>query len=495
MAEGGRPRDGLTARFSAAEILSAAGARLRAAGARDFFEGVSTDTRTIAPGSLFVALKGERFDGHDFIGDAFAKGSAGAVVKRGVEFLPAAGRAGALFEVNDPLAALGALARLHRARFSIPVGAVAGSNGKTTTKEMAAAVLRARGEALATEGNLNNEVGVPLTLLRLEPSHRAAVVELGMSNPGELARLTAIAQPTAGLVTLVSGEHLEFLKDLDGVAEAEGELYRGLPEGATAVVNADDPRCMAQAERTGSGVRKIFFGKSARADVRLLRVTPLGTEGQEIFLEGEEGGDGVGRRRLGENLQRSIVRLSVRLSFVGEHNAMNAVAAAALARALSFSFEEISSGLSAARPFAHRSKVVRTASGLVLLDDCYNANPSSMAAALTTLGTLGGSGRRVAVLGDMLELGKAEAREHRALGERAAGAAEVIAFFGSRSADAFESARGVGLSADAAAHFDDVVALLAWLLPRLRAGDTVLVKGSRGMKLERVVDALAGSSA
>lgn len=447
------------------------------------------------PGSLFVALKGDRFDGHDFIGDAFAKGAAGAVVKRGAQLPPGAGRVGSLFEVDDPLAALGALARLHRARFSIPVGAVAGSNGKTTTKEMAAAILGARGEALATEGNLNNEVGVPLTLLRLEPSHRAAVVELGMSNPGELARLTAIAQPTAGLVTLVAEEHLEFLKDLDGVAEAEGELYRGLPEGATAVVNADDPRCMVQAERTRSGVRKIFFGKSPGMDVRLLQVTPLGTEGQEIFLEGEEGGDGVGRRRLGGNLERSVVRLSVRLSFVGEHNAMNAAAAAALARALSFSFEEISSGLSAARPIAHRSKVVRTASGLVLLDDCYNANPSSMSAALTTLGALAGSGRRVAVLGDMLELGEAEAHEHRALGERAAGSADVIAFFGPRSAGAFESARSVGLPTNAATHFDDVAELLAWLLPRLRPGDTVLVKGSRGMKLERIVDALAGSSA
>jgi UDP-N-acetylmuramoyl-tripeptide--D-alanyl-D-alanine ligase len=394
--------------------------------------------------------------------------------------------------VDETLAALGALARLHRARFSIPVGAVAGSNGKTTTKEMAAAILLSRGQALATEGNLNNEIGVPLTLLRLEPSHRAAVVELGMSTSGELGRLTTIARPTAGLVTLVAAEHLEFLGDLDGVAEAEGELYRGLPEGAIAVVNADDPRCVAQAERTGSGVRKIFFGKSAKADVRLLGVTPLGMEGQEICLEGEEGGDGAGRLQLGKDLQRS--RFTVRLSFVGEHNAMNAVAAAALARALSFSFEEISSGLSAARPYAHRSRVVKTASGLVLLDDCYNANPSSMAAALATLETLAGSGRRVAVLGDMLELGEAEAREHRALGERAAAAADVVAFFGPRCVGAFEAALAAGLPEGRAAPFDDVDALLAWLAPRLRPGDTVLVKGSRGMKLERVVDALTGFS-
>ena len=490
MAPGARPRNGLTARFSTAEVLGACGARLLAAGAGGVFDGVSTDTRSIRPGSLFVALKGDRFDAHDFLPDAAERGAAGAVVRRGTELPPGAAPRLSLFEVEETRAALGALARFHRDRFAIPLGAVAGSNGKTTTKEMVAAILRTRGDALATEGNLNNEIGVPLTLLRLEPSHRAGVVEVGMSGPGELARLTAIVRPTAGIVTVVAAEHLEFLGDLDGVAEAEGELYRGLPEGTTAVVNADDPRCVAQAERVGPGVRRISFGKSPGVDVRLLRVTPLGREGQEILLEGEEGGEGTGRSRLGENLQRSRVQRSIRLSFVGEHNAMNATAAAALARALSFSFEEISSGLSAARPFAHRSRLL-AAHGLTILDDCYNANPSSMAAALDTLGTLAGPGRRVAVLGDMLELGEAEAREHRALGERAARRADLAAFFGPRSAEAFGTAAATGLGEGRAAHFTEVDPLLSWLKPRLRPGDTVLVKGSRGMRLERVVEALA----
>ncbi len=240
----------MTARFTEQEVVEATGGRLVRPGAHPVFDGVSTDTRTVTPGALFVALQGDRFDAHDFLSDAFAKGAAGAVVRRGAS-LPAVPATGALVEVDDTLAALGALARFHRARFAIPVGAVAGSNGKTTTKEMAAAILRTRGPALATEGNLNNEVGVPLTLLRLGEEHRAAVVELGMSNPGELARLAAMAKPDAGLVTLVAAEHLEFLKDLDGVAEAEGELYRALRPGAVAVVNADDPRCVAQAERAG----------------------------------------------------------------------------------------------------------------------------------------------------------------------------------------------------------------------------------------------------
>src|ERR1019366_3342295 len=277
-----------------------------------------------------------------------------------------------LFEVDDTLRALGALAGFHRRRFSIPVGAVAGSNGKTTTKEMVAAILRTRGPALVTEGNLNNEVGVPLTLLRLRPEHGAAVLELGMSAPGELARLTAMARPDVAVVTLVAPEHLEFLKDLGGVAEAEGEVYRGLLPGSVAVVNADDARCVAQAERVASGVRKISFGRGALADVRLLGSTSLGVEGQEICLEGEEGegGGGAGRSRSGSNLQ--LRRVTVRLGVVGEHNAMNAAEAAATALALSFSFEEISADLAAARPFAHRSRVVPGAGGITILDDCYN---------------------------------------------------------------------------------------------------------------------------
>jgi len=397
-----------------------------------------------------------------------------------------------LFEVDDTLFALGALAAFHRRRFAIPVAAVAGSNGKTTTKEMLASILRTRGPALATEGNLNNEIGVPLTVFRMAPEHRAAVLELGMSAPGELARLTAIARPDAGVVTLVAAEHLEFLKDLDGVANAEGELYRGLLPGSFAVVNADDARCVAQAERAAAGVKRIFFGRSPLADVRLVESTSLGVEGQKIFLEGEEW-DGRSRGgRLGGNLQRS--RCEVKLGFVGEHNAMNAAAAAATARALSYSFEEISSGLSSARPYSHRSRVVSGAGGITILDDCYNASPASMEAALATLASLvaGEKGRAVAVLGDMLELGSFEEEAHRALGRRARESGVAIAaFFGPRSPLTFKEFFS---SSSSSAHFTEIKPLLAWLRPRLAPGDVLLVKGSRGMKLERVVDALAAAT-
>ncbi len=473
--------------FTAADVERATGAAAPA-GAPAAFAAVSMDTRSIPAGALFVALKGERFDAHAFLGEAKARGAGAAVVRKGT---PAA--AGLpLFEVDDTLRSLGALAAFHRRRFAIPVAAVAGSNGKTTTKEMLASILGTRGNALATEGNLNNEIGVPLTVLRMAPEHGAAVFELGMSAPGELARLTEITRPDAGVVTLVAAEHLEFLKDLDGVAEAEGELYRGLLPGSVAVVNADDARCVAQAERAAAGVRKILFGKSLLADVRLLRVEPLGVEGMKIFLEGEEWEAGACRLVGGSKLQRRSVEVT--LGFVGEHNAMNAAAAAATALALSFSFEEISRGLALARPYSHRSRVVPGAGGITILDDCYNASPASMEAALATLASLvaGGKGRAVAVLGDMLELGSFEEDAHRALGRcaRESGVA-LAAFFGPRSPLTFKEFR----SSSSSAHFTEVEALLAWLRPRLSPGDVILVKGSRGMKLERVVDALAGAGA
>ncbi len=492
----------MTTRFTAGEVLRATGARLRDGDGAGTFTGVSTDTRTIAPASLFVALKGERFDAHDFLPEAKAKGAAAAIVRTGtpaVSGLP-------LFMVDDTLQALGALAALHRRRFAIPLAAVAGSNGKTTTKEMLASILRTRGPALATEGNLNNEVGVPLTLLRLSEEHRAAAVEMGMSAPGELARLTAMAKPDTGVVTLIAAEHLEFLKNLDGVAEAEGELYRGLLPGSVAVVNADDPRGVAQAERVASGVRKILFGRSPLADVRLVEVTSRGVEGVEICLEGEEGVGEAGRPLRGLNLQRR--RVTVRLGFVGEHNAMNAAAAAAVALSLFYTFEEISRGLSSARPYAHRSRVVAGPRGVTILDDCYNASPASMEAALATLATLtsparagaGGPGRRVAVLGDMLELGEAEESAHRELGRSARGRVEIAAFFGPRSLHSFEEfslsfSSSSSSSSSFSAHFTEIEPLLAWLSPQLRPGDTLLVKGSRGMKLERVVDALVAAAA
>ncbi|MBN1210084.1 MAG: UDP-N-acetylmuramoyl-tripeptide--D-alanyl-D-alanine ligase [Myxococcaceae bacterium] len=462
----------MAARFTDEEVAKATGASRRTGFAPGTYTGVSTDTRALTPGCLFVALQGERFDAHTFLAQARAGGAAGAVV-RDDRTLPPLPGSFPLYAVPDTLEALGALARFHRQRFRVPVAAVGGSNGKTTTKEMVGAILATRGPALKTEGNLNNEIGVPLTLFRLEPSHVAAVIEVGMNRPGEITRLARIVQPAAGLITVVQPEHLEGLGSLEGVAEAEGELFRELGPEAVAVVNLDDALIPEQARR--SPARKLTFGRAAAADVRLARVERLGREGLRATVSHQ------GRE------------WPVRLHFIGEHNALNATGAFAVGLALGYSPEECARGLEAARPYARRLNVVDGLGGITVVDDCYNANPASMDAALDTLRTLVPAGARaVAVLGDMLELGPGELEEHAALGARAAGKAQLVAFFGPRSEQGFKQAASLG---DAAAHFTEVEALAAWLKARLKAGDVVLVKGSRGMRLERVVAALTGATA
>jgi len=455
-------------RFTHAEVIAATGARPTAT-ARAPFDGVSTDSRTLAPGQLFVALRGERFDAHGFLADVVARGAAGAVTQS--EHPRAAVPAGfPLYEVADTLQALGGLGRFHRRRFNLPLGAVGGSNGKTTTKEMVGAILAVRGPALKTEGNLNNEVGLPLTLFRLQPAHVAAVVELGMNHPGEMARLTAVAEPGAALITTVQPEHLEGLGSIEGVAAAEGELFAGLSPRATAVVNLDDPHVVGQGARARGP--RIGFGRGADAEVRLVESTPRGKSGLRLVIET------AGRR------------WPVSLGFVGEHNALNATGAFALALALGYRPEECVQGLEAARPYARRLNVVEAAGGWTVVDDCYNANPASMVAALDTARTLAAGGRVVAVLGDMLELGPGEEQEHVALGARVSQVASLAAFLGPRSAWTASAAKGIE-----SAQFLEVDPLWEWLQPRLRLGDLVLVKGSRGMRLERMVEKLTGAAA
>jgi UDP-N-acetylmuramoyl-tripeptide--D-alanyl-D-alanine ligase len=435
--------------------------------------GVSTDTRTLAPGALFVALAGERFDAHAFLAEAAAKGAAAAVVN--AASAPARAGAGALplLAVPDTLPALGAIARHHRRRFSIPVVGVTGSNGKTTTREMIAAILATRGPCLRTEGNLNNEVGVPLTLLGMTGEHRSAVIEMGMNHPGEIARLAAIALPQVGLVTLAAAAHLEGLGSIDAVADAKAELYGGLPEGGIAIVNADDARMLERGRRSGRRMLTFAAGRGRRGDVVVAEVLGQGEGGLRFLL-------GIGNRELEVEIP----------GLVGAHNAMNAAAAAAAAIALGCTDGEIRRGLAAVRPVGRRLRLERLPSGVLLVDDCYNANPTSMSAGLRTLAELArGEGRRpVAVLGDMLELGAFEAEAHRALGAEAAAAGIALAaFFGPRSRAGAEAARAAGLDA---LDTEDLDQLAAWAKARLAPGDVLLVKGSRGMRLERLVEAL-----
>jgi UDP-N-acetylmuramoyl-tripeptide--D-alanyl-D-alanine ligase len=431
--------------------------------------GVSTDTRTIVPGALFVALRGERYDGHAYLAEASAKGAAAAVVADGA----AAGSPLPVLAVPDTLAALGAIARHHRRRFHIPVVGVTGSNGKTTTREMIAGILATRGPVLKTEGNLNNEVGVPLTLLGLGPEHRSAVIEMGMNHPGEIARLAAIAEPYVGVVTLAAPAHLEGLGTVDAVADAKAELYQGLQDTGIVVANADDPRMLKRAQAAGKRMLTFAAGAGRRGDVVVLEIGSQGDDGLHFVL-------GVGNREVPVHIPR----------LVGAHNAVNAAAAAAAAISLGCSDREIAQGLAAVRPVGRRLRLERLASGLRLVDDCYNANPASMSAALRTLVDLARpDARPVAVLGDMLELGAFEETAHRELGGEAARAGvRLLAAFGPRARATAEAARAAGLETF---HTDDMDALVRWARTALAPpSDVLLVKGSRGMKLERLVEAL-----
>jgi UDP-N-acetylmuramoyl-tripeptide--D-alanyl-D-alanine ligase len=461
-------------RFTAEELAEATGGRWIGAppGA---VEGVSTDTRKIAPGALFVALRGERFDAHDFVPEALAQGAAAAVVAERSAPVEQGGP-GPLLAVAHTLTALGAIARLHRQRFAIPLVAVTGSVGKTTTREMIGAILRRRGPALKTEGNLNNEVGLPLTLLGLAPEHWAGVVELGMSHAGEIARLAAIAEPQVGVVTNAGVAHIENLGSEDAIADAKAELYGGLPPGGVVVANADDARMLKRAQAAGRRLVTFAVGRKRRGDVVALEVLHHSAEGLRLLL-------GLGNREL-----------EVQLAIPGEHNAANVAAAAAACASLGCTDREIQAGLADVRPVGRRMRVERLKSGVTLLDDCYNANPASMVAALATLRDLAAAqrGRAVAALGDMLELGPDSAAMHRAVGEEVAKTGvRLYAAFGPRSKDAAEGAVAAGLAADAVFHTEDVAVLASHLRARLAPGDVLLVKGSRGMQLERLVDALA----
>ncbi len=465
--------------FCRADVAAATGGE-RVRGAQLLpLEGVSTDSRTVGKGNVFVALAGESFDGHAFLPAAAAAGAAAAVVKRGVP-LPPLPEGFGIVAVDDTQRALGALARTHRRRFpALVAGAITGSNGKTTTKELAAAIFEAAfGPTLKTLGNLNNEIGLPLTLLGLDASHAAAAIELGMSNPGEIDRLTRIAEPRAGLVTCAQPVHLEGLGSVEAVARAKGELYRALPKDAIAVANLDDPRTCAEAFASGRTVLTYGGPAHAGADVRLVRIVSHDRHGLafEVSFRGGE-------------------PAFVRIPLVGLHNAANACAALALGLALGAAPDRMLDGLTRAKGFLRRLELKPAPGGFTVLDDCYNANPVSAVAAVRTLRELAGSGRAFAVLGDMLELGSFETEGHREVG-RAAAAARVdgLVAFGPRSVELAAAAVEAGVPADRVLVTAAPEEALAWLRGRLAAGDLVLFKASRGTRLERIADPLVSGT-
>ncbi len=432
------------------------------------FTGVSTDSRNVARGELFVALRGERFDGHAFLAAAAARGAAAALVDAAF-FASSATLPMPVLIAEDTRRALGDLARAWRGRFSVPLIAIAGSNGKTTTKEMLAAILRASaGDAhvLATLGNLNNDIGVPLTLLGLRETHRICAIELGMNQAGEIAYLAGIARPGIALVTNAQREHLEFLHSVEQVAAENAAVYAALPADGIAVLNADDPQ--AEVFRAAAGERRVVdFGLERAAMVRGgCRLQQLASEISIATPAGD---------------------LQATLAIPGAHNVRNALAAAACAHAAGIAPAAIAAGLNAFRPYSGRLQIKRAVQGATLIDDSYNANPDSVRAAIEVLA--GAGGRTLLVLGDMGEVGEQGADFHAEVGRYAKERGiEAMYALGELTAHAVA---GFGTGAR---HFASSETLLAALGAWSGTGCTLLVKGSRLMQMERVVAALAGQN-
>ena len=454
-------------------MLAATGGNLLCGDRERVFAGFSIDSRSIAPGNVFVAIRGQVHDGHRFIPDVVAGGVRGIMVdgsKVETLALDSLKRQGAVVvAVKETVRALGDLAGFNRRRSGISVVAVTGSNGKTSTKEMTAAVVSRRYRTLSTSGNLNNEIGLPLTLLKLEPLHQWAVLELGMNHAGEIRRLAEICRPDVGIITNIGRAHLEGLGSIDGVMRAKGELLEKIKPDGTAVLNADDPKVLELARQTGLAV--TFFGLSGKASVRALSIKNTAT--------------GVGFR-----LVLPADEIDITLAATGRFMVHNALAAAGVGLTLGFSAAEIKAGLENFKPVGGRMNIIQTRKKVWIVDDTYNANPASMQAAIAALGELKGKSRGILVLGDMRELGDEAERLHREIGALAARVPTDRLYLTGDFAEAVK-AGAVAEGLDAGAVFSGTRAeILADLSGRLTAGDWVLVKGSRAMGMEKIVAGL-----
>ena len=445
-------------------------------GPNAWFTGVSTDSRSLAPGDLFVAIKGDKFDGHDFVSQAFDRGAAGAIVAvdRAARLAPAVRNAATetMLCVADPIKALGALARFWRRRFSLPVAGIVGSNGKTTVKEMTAAILRAEFGAenvLATAGNLNNEIGLPLTLLRLRPMHAAAAIEIGMNHPGETAILCAIAQPTIGVINNAQREHQEFMKSVADVAAEHASVLGALPDDGCAVINGDDDFAVfwreVVARRNADGASLIVRDFGLRAPAAISARYETQAWGSSVEVTTPEGG------------------ATFELKVPGRHNVSNALAAIAAATAAGARISAAATALTAFRPIRGRLNTRIAVNGATIIDDTYNANPDSVKAAIAVLANAAGA--KWLVLGDMGEVGDRGPAFHREIGEyaRAAGVDRLLTV-GELATHAV-AAFGPG-----GKHYADQDSLVHELNAVLQRGTTVLVKGSRFMGMEHVVERL-----
>jgi UDP-N-acetylmuramoyl-tripeptide--D-alanyl-D-alanine ligase len=440
--------------------------------------GVSIDSRTIRPGELFIAIHGPRHDGHGFVAAALAAGAvAGVVARRRLpEYAPEI--QARLFAVEEPLAALQSLAACacamwRKARPGRLVGAVAGSIGKTTTKEILAALVGARFRVLKTQGNLNNEYGLPLTLLRLDDSYDAAVIELGMSHRGELAQLTRIAQPDVGLITRVAIEHLEFFSSLDEIALAEGELIENLAwPNAVAVLNADDERVARLAEIAQGKV--VTFGVETGAEFRVENIVERGLEGSSFDFAFPGGCQ------------------TLHLPLIGRHNVMNALAALAGASLWGVSADDAQRVFPSLEPADKRGQVVRFAEGFTVINDTYNSSPSALTAMTELLASTPDYRRRILAAGEMLELGSSSPELHRECGRAAAKLKRIEWIFGVRghAQEFVRAAIDAGQASERARYFESSEEAGQFLKKFVVPGDLLLLKGSRGVKMEKILEAI-----
>ncbi len=426
------------------------------------FHGVTVDSRKVGPGSLFIALRGERHDGHQFVAEAVARGAKGVIVSQPLSDIQGV----ALFHVTDTLLALHAMATQRRRRHpSLRVIGITGSVGKTTTKELTAAVLGTRFRVLKSPGNLNTDIGLPLSLLELQPEHEVAVLEMGMFQIGDIALLCQIASPHIGVITNVGPVHLERLTSIEAIASAKGELLEALPPSGTAVTNGDCP--WTQSLRSKTRASWVTFGLGEGCEVRGMDLEGYGLSGFSFRLVTKEG------------------EVEVPSPMPGKHNVYAALAASAVGLTLGMSLEEISFGLSSARTDL-RLRVVPGPRGSTIIDDSYNASPPSVTAALDLLAEL--EGRRIALLGDMLELGPIEEEAHISVGRYAGQTVDLLVLVGAKAPIMAEAARQAGLEQVIVADSKEEAVRL--LKDELRRGDYLLVKGSRALALEKVVEAL-----
>lgn len=479
MVQGGALNSNQIQEFSIGELVEATGGTIVQGREDSIIHGISTDTRQLAAGNLYIPLKGEHFDGHDFLEEALAKSAGGVLLDAGHAAVSASlsKKAGncQIILVDDTLKALGNLARFWRRQVGRTVIAITGSSGKTTTKEMTAAILTQNHSVLKTEGNLNNLIGLPLTLLKLNKGHELAIVELGTNSRGEIKRLTEIAEPDIALVTNIGPAHLEGLKTLECVREEKGDLYRTMSKSGLAVFNADDEDITPL--RRSWQDRVLTYGVKSPADVTASDIAKWGISGQSFVLNAGS--------------ESAVVQLSAS----GMHNIYNALAAAALSRAAGIGINEISQGLRNFHPVAARFEVHTLPNGAFLVDDTYNANPASVREALKTVQALKGAHRSVVVLGDMLELGDQTELFHEAVGTDAAVTDVGLLFLkGLLSRGIAAGAVKGGLSETKIHFFERSEEIVESILSFVQAGDWILVKGSRRMKMEEVVKNILGQT-